>query len=238
MTGAEPPNRPAAAEHAAGGYRIPVPSPSILDGLDRRARSALEDEMEWLCLPGGQILFREGEAPDALYLVVAGALAIRAGRPGEHGTMLGQIRAGETVGEMGLLSERPRSATVVALRDCSLLRIGKQAFERFIRLHPSAALHFLAQLVDRLEQATRGTRSVLVPATLALVPIDAAVPVDELAEKLAGAVSRLGLKVCVLGDSEARHTEEHFHAVESAHDLTIYRGGTASVSWIPLCIRR
>ena len=238
MTGAEPPNRPAAAEHAAGGYRIPVPSPSILDGLDRRARSALEDEMEWLCLPGGQILFREGEAPDALYLVVAGTLAISDGRPGKDGAMLGQVRAGETVGEMGLLSERPRSATVVALRDCSLLRIGKQAFERFIRLHPSAALHFLAQLVDRLEQATRGTRSVLVPATLALVPIDAAVPVDELAEKLAGAVSRLGLKVCVLGDSEARHTEEHFHAVESAHDLTIYRGGTASVSWIPLCIRR
>jgi NTE family protein len=176
MTGAEPPNRPAAAEHAAGGYRIPVPSPSILDGLDREARRVLEGEMEWLCLPGGQILFREGEAPDALYLVVAGALAISDGRPGKDGTMLGQIRAGETVGEMGLLSERPRSATVAALRDCSLLRIGKQAFETFIRLHPAAALRFLAQLVDRLEQTTRGTRALFVPTTLALVPLDGAVP--------------------------------------------------------------
>lgn len=236
MTGAEP-NRPAAAEHAAGSYRIPVPSPSILDGLDRQARQALEDEMEWLCLPGGQILFRAGEAPDALYLVVAGTLAINAGRPREDGAMLGQVRAGETVGEMGLLSARPRSATVVALRDCSLLRIGKQAFEKFIRLHPTAALRFLAQLVDRLEQTTRGTRSLFVPTTLALVPLDAAGPVEELAEKLAEAVSRLRLKVCILGDSEAGHTEEHFHAVESAHDLTIYRGG-AGVGWVPLCIRR
>ena len=238
MTTVKPPNRPAAAEHAAGGYRIPVPSPSILDGLDRQARSALEGEMEWLCLPGGQILFSEGEAPDALYLVVAGSLAISAGRPGEDGAMLGQIRAGETVGEMGLLSDRPRSATVVALRDCSLLRIGKHAFETFIRLHPAAALRFLAQLVDRLEHTTRGTRSLFVPSTLALVPLDAAVPVEELTERLAEAVARLGLKVCVLGDSEARHTEEHFHAIESAHDLTIYRGGTAGVSWVPLCIRR
>ena len=238
MTGVEPPNLSAAAEHAGGDYRIPVPSPSILDGLDREARNALEGEMEWLCLPGGQVLFREGESPDALYLVIAGTLGISAGRPGEDGTMLGQVRAGETVGEMGLLSERPRSATVVALRDCSLLRIGKRAFERFIRQHPAAALRFLAQLVDRLEQTTRGTRPLFVPTTLALVPLDGAVPVEELAEKLAEAVSRLGLKVCILGEREARHTEEHFHAIESAHDLTIYRGGTAGVSWVPLCIRR
>lgn len=223
---------------AAGGYRILVPSPSILDGLDRQARNALEGEMEWLCLPGGQILFCEGEPPDALYLVVAGALAISDARPGKDGTMLGQVRAGETVGEMGLLSDRPRSATVVALRDCSLLRIGKQAFETFIRLHPAAALRFLAQLVDRLEQTTRGTRSRFVPTTLALVPLDAAVPVEQLAEHLAEAVSRLGLKACILGESEVRHTEEHFHAVESAHDLTIYRGGTTGLSWVPLCIRR
>lgn len=236
MTGE--PNRPAAAEHASGSYRIPVPSPSILDGLDRQARQALEDEMEWLSLPGGQILFRAGEAPDALYLVLAGTLAVSAGRPREDGAMLGQVRPGETVGEMGLLSARPRSATVVALRDCSLLRIGKQAFEKFIRLHPTAALRFLAQLVDRLEQTTRGTRSLFVPTTLALVPLDAAVPVEELAEKLAQAVSRLRLKVCILGDSEAGHTEEHFHAVESAHDLTIYRGAAGGVGWVPLCIRR
>ncbi|HKW54497.1 MAG TPA: patatin-like phospholipase family protein [Stellaceae bacterium] len=238
MNGAERPSRPAAAEHAAGGYRVPVPSPSILDGLDRDARRALEGEMEWLCLPGGQILFSEGEAPDALYLVLAGALAISAGKPREHGTMLGQIGVGETVGEMGLLSERPRSATVVALRDCSLLRIGKQAFETFIRLHPTAALRFLAQLVDRLEQTTRGTRGLFVPTTLALVPLDAAVPTEELAERLAEAVSRLGLKVSILGETQVAHTEDYFHAVESAHDLTIYRGDSAGVTWVPLCIRR
>ena len=238
MTGAETPNQSAAAEYAAGDYRIPVPIPSILDGLDREARSALEDEMEWLSLPGGHTLFSEGEAPDALYLVLAGALAISAGKPGEDRTMLGQIGTGETVGEMGLLSERPRSATVVALRDCSLLRIGKPAFEKFIRLHPTAALRFLAQLVDRLEQTTRGTRGLFAPTTLALVPLDAAVPTEELADRLADAMSRMGLKVRILGETEARPTEEYFHAVESTHDLTIYRGGSAGGSWVPLCVRR
>jgi len=238
MIGAETPNRQAPPEHAASGYRIPVPSPSILDGLDTEARRALEGEVEWLCLPGGQILFTEGDPPDALYLVLAGALAISAGKQVEQGTILGQIRVGETVGEMGLLSDRPRSATVVALRDCSLLRIGKPAFEKFIRLHPTAALRFLAQLVDRLEQTTRGTRALLVPTTLALVPLDAAVPMEDFAARLADSISAMGLKVRVLDETVARHTEEYFHAVESAHDLTIYRGTTGGTSWVPLCVRR
>src|SRR5260370_20681908 len=155
--GSESPNRQAAAEHAAGGYRIPLPSPSILDGLDLEARIALKGETEWLCLPGGQVLFTEGDRPDALYLVLAGALAISTGKPVGHGTMLGQIQVGETVGEMGLLSDRPRSATVIALRDCSLLRIGKPAFEKFVRLHPPAALRLLGQLVDPLTEPHPGT---------------------------------------------------------------------------------
>ena len=54
-------------------------------------------------------------------MVLAGALDISIGKPVEYGTMLGQIQVGET----GLLSDRPRSATLIALRDCSLLRIGK-----------------------------------------------------------------------------------------------------------------
>src|SRR5258708_34068702 len=105
--GSESPNRQAAAEHAAGGYRIPLPSPSILDGLDLEARIALEGETEWLCLPGGQVLFTEGDRPDALYLVLAGALAITNGKPVGHGTLLGQIQAGEKVDMMGCASDPP-----------------------------------------------------------------------------------------------------------------------------------
>jgi NTE family protein len=238
MTGAETPDRQAPPAHAAGGYRIPLPSPSILDDLGIEARTALEGEMDWLCLPGGHVLFTEGDHPDALYLVLAGALAISTGKPVEHGTMLGQIQVGETVGEMGLLSDRPRSATVIALRDCSLLRIGKPAFEKFIRQHPTAALRFLAQLVDRLEQATHGTRALFVPATLALVPLDQAAPTEEFAAGLAEAISAMGLKVQVLDETAARHTEEYFHAVESAHDVTIYRGTGFDTAWVPLCVRR
>lgn len=238
MTGAETPNRQAPAKHVGGDYHIPLPSRSILDGLDLEARTALQGEAEWLCLPGGQVLFSEGDQPDALYLVLAGALAISAGKLVEHGTMIGQIQVGETVGEMGLLSDRPRSATVIALRDCSLLRIGKPAFEKFIRLHPTAALRFLAQLVDRLEQTTRGTRALFVPTTLALVPLDAAVPTEELAGRLAESISAMGLKVQVLDETAARHTEEYFHAVENAHDVTIYRGTSVGTTWVPLCVRR
>src|SRR5258708_353553 len=236
--GSESPNRQAGAEHAAGGYRIPIRSSAILAGLDLEARIGLEGETEWLCLPGGQVLSPEGDQRDALLLVLAGALAISTGKPVGHGTMLGQVQVGETVGEMGLLSDRPRSATVIALRDCSMLRIGRPSCEKFVRLHPTAALRLLGQRVDRLEQTTRGTRALFVPTTLALVPLDAAVLMDELAAGLAESISALGPKVQVLDETAARHTEEYFHAVESAHDLTIYRGTSTGTTWVPLCVRR
>ncbi|HEX7967699.1 MAG TPA: patatin-like phospholipase family protein [Stellaceae bacterium] len=237
MTGAAT-TPPQAAEQGAGGYDLRLPTPSILDGLDADARVALEGEVEWLCLPGGQILFAAGDPPDALYLVLAGALAVIAGKPAEHGTMLAQIHVGETVGEMGVLSDRPRTATVVALRDASLLRIGKPAFEKLTRLHPGAMLRLVAQLVDWLEQTTQGTRALFVPKTLGLMPLDAEVPGAALAERLAASITAMGLKVQVLDETALRRTEEYFHAVESAHDLTIYRGTTGKTAWGQLCIRR
>ena len=237
MTGAETttmqePEQPAAV------YTVRLPSPSIFDGLDADARATLEGEVEWFCLPGGQTLFAKGEPPDALYLLLSGALGLIAAKPGSSGAMIAQIHAGETVGEMGVLSNRPRSATAVALRDSSLLRIGKPVFEKLLRLHPDATLRLLAQLVDWLDHTMRGTSALFVPKTLALIPLDAAVPTEDLAARLAASLLAMGLRVEVLGETAVRRGEEYFHAVESARDLIIYRGAVNNTAWMSQCVRR
>jgi NTE family protein len=226
------------AEQAAAGYSLRLPSPSIFDGLDAEARATLEGEVEWFCLPGGQILFTEGEPSDALYLLLSGALALIAGKPASGGAMIAQIHAGETVGEMGVLSDRPRSATAVALRDSSLLRLGKPVFDMLLRRHPDAVSRLLSQLVDRLDQTTHGTGSLFVPKTLALMPLDAGVPNEDIAARLAASLVAMGLKVQVLDETAVRRTEEYFHTVESAHDLIIYRGVIDNTAWVSQCVRR
>ena len=65
------------------------------------------------------------------------------------------MTAGETVGEMALLSGEPRSATVVALRDTELARLSKTAFTKLIDEHPKALRFVTDLLVRRLRQPPR-----------------------------------------------------------------------------------
>jgi len=98
-----------AAHQAEPLVRLP-----FFSALDGPALGALAAELEWLSLPGGRTLFREGEAGDALYFVTAGCLRVTVrGEDGKE-TMVTHLRTGEMVGEMAIVSGEPRSATVTA----------------------------------------------------------------------------------------------------------------------------
>src|SRR3974390_3030862 len=85
-------------------------SSPIFRGLDAPTLAAISAQLEWLSLPGGATLFEAGERSDAMYVVIAGCLGVCAG--GATPRLVARIPAGETVGEMGLVSGHARSATV------------------------------------------------------------------------------------------------------------------------------
>src|SRR4051812_47598980 len=91
--------------------------------LDPSALHELSLETSPVHLGGGETLLREGEAGDALYVVVSGRLSVIVGA-----TPIAEVGRGETVGEMALLTGAPRSATVLAVRDTVLLRLSKDSF--------------------------------------------------------------------------------------------------------------
>ncbi|MGB7835506.1 MAG: cyclic nucleotide-binding domain-containing protein, partial [Xanthobacteraceae bacterium] len=74
----------------------------LLSALDESALSAFEAQLDSLSLPGGGILFREGEVGDALYIVTAGSLGVAVRGDGGHDVLVARVQAGETVGEMAL----------------------------------------------------------------------------------------------------------------------------------------
>ncbi|HEX7967818.1 MAG TPA: patatin-like phospholipase family protein [Stellaceae bacterium] len=229
------PDPAAIAEEAP--YRIPLPSPSIFDGLDPEARSALEDELEWFSLPGGRVLFEANDPPDGLYLVLSGCLGVVRGT-GDRASLFAEIGAGETVGDLALLAESPQPATVIALRDTSLVRLNKGAFEKLVRRHPSVLLPLTLRVVRRLQRSLSSRPNAAVPKTVALIPLDADVPAAALADALGNALNAAGLRATVLDPSADRQIEDVFHAIESAHDLVIYRAEPRGSPWTQLCVRR
>lgn len=87
-------------------------------------------------------VINQGDAGDALYLVLAGELRARTMIGGRE-TILMTFSAGDFFGEMALFDHGPRSADVVANVDCALLRLSASAFERLTREAPSLATPFL-----------------------------------------------------------------------------------------------
>lgn len=76
-------------------------------------------------LAAGQVLFRAGEPGDALYLVAEGELAVQVPVPGGGARELARIGPGQCVGELALLADGRRSATVQALADTRLVALAK-----------------------------------------------------------------------------------------------------------------
>jgi NTE family protein len=212
-----------------------LPSPSMFDDLDPDARAALEREAERVHLPAGHVLFEQGDAADALYVVLSGSLGVIVGGRGETRRLVNQIYVGQTVGEMALLSERVRSATVVASRDTSLVRITKGAFARLVGTHSSAMLKMSAQLVDRLESATLQRHRVAAPRTLALVRVDPTAPTAWLAGAMTRALVEGGTKTHVLS---GRVDEGVLDRIETANDLTIYHCDADDPLWTSASIDR
>ena len=97
---------------------------ALLEDVGETALRRLLGEADWFGLPGGTQLPRDGENDRAVFLVVTGSLGVFVAEDEGPRRLVATIPAGETVGEMSLLTGEPHSASLVALRDTELLRIG------------------------------------------------------------------------------------------------------------------
>lgn len=88
--------------------------------------------LELIELPMGQVLFEQGEDGDSMYLLIAGALGVRVRHDDGSETVIDKLAPGALVGEMALISGRPRTATVYSLIDSGLLRITRSQFEAMV----------------------------------------------------------------------------------------------------------
>ena len=109
----------------------------IAPNVSREIFAGLADEAEIVAYPAGTTLFREGEKGDALYLMRKGSVSISR-RIATREITLSYARAGHYVGEMALLSDMPRSATVRAAVDCEAIRIDGERFKVLIAENDSA----------------------------------------------------------------------------------------------------
>lgn len=114
--------------------------------LDAREIASLADLSHTHHARSGDIIFREGDAPENFYVVVDGAAAVWKNWGEADAELLAVHGQGQLFGEMALVDELPRSATVIAEADTDLLFLPGTDFRRFISENGNIALSIMKRL--------------------------------------------------------------------------------------------
>ncbi|HLY38923.1 MAG TPA: cyclic nucleotide-binding domain-containing protein [Candidatus Binatia bacterium] len=151
------PGVPAASTGSADLRFATLAASDLFRNVPPDALASIRDALDEVALPAGGRLFAEGDPGDALYVVARGRLVAELRSVSGDLLGVGEFEPGQCVGELALLTGRPRSATVTAATDALLVRLPKDAFDRLVveapelarTLADSMAVRFHAQQVNR-----------------------------------------------------------------------------------------
>jgi predicted acylesterase/phospholipase RssA/CRP-like cAMP-binding protein len=215
--------------------------PMILEDI---ARCCVE-----VAVPAGDDVFRQGDASDSLYIVSAGRLEVSLEQADGEVVSLAEVGRGQVVGEMGLLTGDPRSATLRSLRDSLLLRLSKERFEELIAAHPALTRRIACSLSERLKDSNIHTlRTRHAPKTFAVIPAGPVAPTAPFVEELVHAFSRIGrtrrINAAVVreavasGDANDHTVVSWLNEQEAQYDFLVYEADLYTSDWTSRCIRQ
>lgn len=95
----------------------------------------------------GEVLFRQGDQGNEMYLIRGGTIVISKPVIGRVEQVLARIGPGDFFGEMSLFDQAPRSATIQAETDALLLYLDRESLHQFVEISPRAAAAFFFQMV-------------------------------------------------------------------------------------------
>ena len=227
--------------------------------LDEITRLELAEQLEPVHVAAGDVVLRQGDPGDGLFLVVSGRLRVSVAVDGTE-RVLHDLGRGAIVGEIALLGKRPRSATVHAVRDSDLLWLRVSSFDALVERSPALLAEMAQLLVDRLltlDRLVAKERPQAPPPASRTIAVAAAGKGTRaaamVAEQLAAQLARSSSVFLVNADVVARHLGPGaaqrgpgdpgraeltgwLHAVERDHDHVIYQPDREDTPWSRLCL--
>ncbi|KAF9971874.1 phosphatidylcholine and lysophosphatidylcholine phospholipase [Actinomortierella ambigua] len=200
--------------------RVMERNPTVLLTLAKRLISLippivlhLDYAMEWMQISASQVLHREGDDSDSIYIVLNGRLrTILEKEPGKI-EILREYSQGESVGELEVLMGTPFPSTLHAIRDTEVARMPRTLFNTLALRHPEITIRISRLIAQRASEALGDRRPKaqgVTPdsainnsnlRTVGILPISSNVPVNEFADRLRGALNGIGSSATLLNHS-------------------------------------
>ncbi|MPZ95378.1 MAG: cyclic nucleotide-binding domain-containing protein [Propionibacteriales bacterium] len=125
----------------------------LFNGLDDEAATALKASMKQSRVRRGEVVFREGDSGDRLYVVTEGKVKLGLSSSDGRESLLAILGPGQMFGELSLFDPGPRSATVTAVTDATFATLAHDELVRWLTGRPDVARGLLSQLAGRLRRA-------------------------------------------------------------------------------------
>jgi NTE family protein len=220
----------------------------IFRDLSPADRAAMAAELDKLQLARGETVVSQGQPADALYIVVSGRFEVHVrGRSAP----VAEIGPGMPIGEIAFLAGGERTATVTAVRDSLVLRLGRAEFDRLCQRAPQIWRTLTATLANRLADQTAGRNDIEepVPRTVTLIPAGPRPMPDAFVEMVRAAFAAHGRTQVVRSsdlpglagvgsDLSGGELTERLNALESANDLVLYVADAGLTAWSEKAIRQ
>ena len=135
---------------------------SCFQSLNAEQIAAFATHLEEVRLPAGEILFRQGDPADAIYLLLSGQMLIRLGASSQDERTLATFEPGAILGELGPLINTPRTATAISGAESHLWRISTGTFHDALKQGDAWATGFLMATAQVLGRRIMGMNEELV----------------------------------------------------------------------------
>lgn len=226
-----------------------------VDWMNAEDLLILQKAVERVHLNSGEMLFKEGEPGDCMYVISSGRVQVMTQTAGQT-RLLAERGRDELIGEMAILIQEKRSASVYALRDTELYRITQATFEEMVVRYPRITMQMTRVLARRLSDTARLERRAHPNNTIAVLTAGCESDTTNFAIKLAQALSRYGTTMhlnshvvdqCLEKTNMAQSAQGSFEEMfltswlndcEENHDFVIYEADTEMSEWTQRCIRQ
>lgn len=127
---------------------------ALFSALDEKALEAIAQHAVNRTYPKNSVVINEGDNSDSLYIILSGK--VKAYLSDENGKeiIIGIQQPGDYFGELALIDEEPRAASIMTLEKSSFSVISKSSFHQYLLGHPDVALMLLRDLARRLRSDT------------------------------------------------------------------------------------
>jgi CRP-like cAMP-binding protein len=119
----------------------------LLAGLERKTRKRLTEVGKRRTYAAGDEIVKQGTTGTALYIVLSGRATVQV-----DGTTVGEVSAGDFFGELALIEQHPRTASVLAAEDTECLLFPAWEFMALLDEHPEVAVPIMKALIGRLHR--------------------------------------------------------------------------------------